>query len=194
MSATLAPFGMRPIFHPSGLDRARAYIAGIATGYASAMYRGSPVKLTTSGTVNLAAASGADMIGAFDGCEYLDANGKPTYSTYWPASQAATNTVAYVWDDPNTVFEMQAEGALAQTAIGDQTNFSVAAGYGVGDGSTLTGLSTCAMTSTLAGAGSQGMLSVRGLSLYPDNAWGDAYTVAQVVMARHQYVAVKVAI
>ena len=29
MSATLAPFGLRPAFHPSGLDRAQALANGI---------------------------------------------------------------------------------------------------------------------------------------------------------------------
>ena len=31
MSATSAPFGLRPAFHPSGLDRAQALAGGIAS-------------------------------------------------------------------------------------------------------------------------------------------------------------------
>jgi hypothetical protein len=35
MSSTSAAFGLRPAFHPSGLDRAQALTNGIASGYAS---------------------------------------------------------------------------------------------------------------------------------------------------------------
>ena len=43
MSATSAPFGMRPAFHPSGLDRARAYFNGIVSGYGYDILKGQPV-------------------------------------------------------------------------------------------------------------------------------------------------------
>ena len=35
MSATNAPFGLRPAFHPSGLDRAQALANGIVSAYAN---------------------------------------------------------------------------------------------------------------------------------------------------------------
>ena len=35
MSALLQPFGLRPAFHPSGLDRAQALAGGITSGYSS---------------------------------------------------------------------------------------------------------------------------------------------------------------
>ena len=35
MSSTNAPFGLRPAFHPSGLDRAQALANGIVSGYSS---------------------------------------------------------------------------------------------------------------------------------------------------------------
>jgi hypothetical protein len=35
MSAISAPFGLRPAFHPSGLDRAQALANGIPSGYAT---------------------------------------------------------------------------------------------------------------------------------------------------------------
>ena len=33
MSSSNAPFGLRPAFHPSGLDRAQALANGIASAY-----------------------------------------------------------------------------------------------------------------------------------------------------------------
>lgn len=192
MSATLAPFGARPVFDPTGQTRATAYT--IASGYGTTIYRGTPVALNTNGTITIATVGANDFIGIFAGCEYIDANGKPNESAYWPASTTATNIVAYVYDQPYTVYEIQADGSVAQTAIGDQANFSGTANYTVADGSTATGNSSMALSATLAGAGVQGQFRIVGFNKNPDNAPGDTYTIVQVQIARHQYVAVKVAV
>ena len=69
MSATNAPFGLRPAFHPSGLDRATALVDGITSGYGSAILKGQPVKYVTGGVIQPAAAGDAcgcawDQLGA----------------------------------------------------------------------------------------------------------------------------------
>lgn len=189
MSATLAGFGLRPVYHPSGIDRASVYT--IAAAYNTAIYKGSPVTLNTNGTITIGAAA-ADFLGAFAGVEYVDATGKPTYSNYWPASQtvlSGTTPTAYVYDDPNIVYEIQCDGSVAQTAVGDQADFT-----SVGTGSTSTGLSTATMSASLAGAAAQGQLRIVGFGLAPDNAVGDAYTVVRVTNARSQFVYNKVAV
>jgi len=48
MSATSAPFGLRPAFHPSGLDRAVALTDGISSTYGFDILKGQPVKLDTA--------------------------------------------------------------------------------------------------------------------------------------------------
>jgi hypothetical protein len=58
----------------------------------------------------------------------------------------------------------------------------------------VTGLSNCSINHTLAGAGAQKQLRIMDLAPYPDNAWGDTYTIVRVQIARHQYVSNKVAI
>lgn len=189
MTATAAPFGFRPVFHSTGFDRAtRRTIAG---GYASAIYKGSPVILNTNGTLNVGTAA-ADILGIFAGVEYIDASGKPTYSPNWPAAQAIfpnSVPVAYVWEDLDTVFEVQANGSLAQAAIGDQADV-----VNPGNGSALTGQSTAALSSALAGAGVQAQFRIVDIAPYVDNAIGDAFTIARVKIARDQFVANKVAI
>lgn len=185
---TNAPFGMHPVYHPSGLDRATPYTIG--TGYATAIYKGSPVVLNTDGTLNIAAVT-ADFIGVFDGVEYTDATGKPTYSNFWPASQAATAITAWVWDDPLVVYEIQADGAIAATAVGAQSDFTTAA---IGTGNSTTGLSLATISSSVEAGAAQGQLRILRLAPYPNNAWGDAYTMVQVQIAQHQYVANKVSI
>jgi len=62
MSATSAAFGMRPAYHPSGLDRAQALANGIVSGYATTIYKGSPVKIDVATGAIVIAALGTDAI------------------------------------------------------------------------------------------------------------------------------------
>ena len=192
MSASLAPFGLRPITHWSGLVRPRGLYQGIATGYNTDLYMGTPVLMTTNGVLNVAA-NGSDMIGVFAGVEWVDSNGRRQYTKRWTANTAPTGTdwIAYFYDDPYATYEIQCNGSLAQTSIGDQLNFD--ATQTAGSGNNTTQISSCAASSTLAGAASQGMLRIIDLSTYVDNAWGDAFTIVKVQIARHQYTSNKVA-
>lgn len=194
MSTANAPFGFRPIYHPSGIVRPKAYPLGIASGFATNIFKGTGVLLTTAGVLNPTTANNVDFLGVFAGVEYTPSGGRPVVSPFWPAStvlEAGAPMTAYVWDDPTIVYEVQADGAIAQTAIGDQVN--TAAGEFT-TGSTQTGLSSSRVAATPVGVGVQGMWRVLGLSGYVDNTWGDAFTMVQVNIARPQYVAVKVAI
>lgn len=185
MSSTNAPFGMRPSFHPSGLDRAVALANGIASAYNTGILKGQPVALNTSGNI-IAATAGSAYQGAFAGHEYTDLTGRRLVSNQWIANTAyqTGSEVTYYYSDPNIVYDIQADGSLAQTAIGDQANFS-----NISAGSTTTGLSQCTISSSLAGSGAVGDMRIIGLTPAVDNAFGDAYTVVQVQVSRSQYVA-----
>lgn len=192
MSTTLASFGFRPAYHPTGLERAKKYT--ILASYATAIYTGTQVLINTDGTIRIGGATG-DLLGVFAGVEYQDSTGKPVESAYWPgATTGATNIVAWVYDDPTIVYEVQADGSIAQTAVGDQANVSATAGIAVTSGSTATGLSSTALSATLAGAGVQAQWRIVGFGQGVDNAIGDTYTVVQVQLAQSQYVSNKVAI
>lgn len=123
MSSTNAPFGLRPAFHPSGLDRAQALADGIASAYNTDILKGQPVKLNSSGNIVVASAGDAFQ-GAFAGVEWTDTTGRRRVSNYWPANTAYTtgSCVAYFYNDPNIVYEVQAAGSLAQTSIGDMAD------------------------------------------------------------------------
>lgn len=185
MSATNTPFGLRPSFHPSGLDRAVALANGIASGYNTGILKGQPVALNTSGNI-IAATAGSAFQGAFAGHEYTDLTGRRQISNQWIANTAyqTGSEVTYYYSDPAIVYDIQADGSLAQTSIGDQANFT-----NIAAGSTTTGLSQCTISSSLVGAGNVGDLRIIGLFNGVDNAWGDAYTVVQVQVARSQFVA-----
>lgn len=187
MSAASAPFGFRPAYNPIGLERAKKYT--IAGAYGTAIYEGMPVILNTNGTVTAGTAA-ADLLGIFAGCEYIDATGKPNVSTFWPAAQAILSgsvPVAWVYDDPNNVYEVQADGSVAQTAVGDQADVTNVGANG-------NGRSQATLASALAGAGVQAQFRIIGFSQALDNVPGDAFTVVQVQLARSQYIANKVAI
>ena len=183
MSATSAPFGLRPAFHPSGLDRAVALTDGIASAYAANILKGQPVKLNTSGVIVVAAA-GDSFQGAFAGVEWTDTTGRRRVSNYWPTGTAyqTGSCIAYYYADPLIVYEIQCDGSLAQTSIGDQADLS-----NTTDGSTTTGLSQCTLSSTLAGAGNAAQMKIVGLAPYPGNAWGDAYTIVRVTINKSQF-------
>ena len=192
MSSTNAPFGLRPAFHPSGLDRAWALANGIqavstsgnvSAGYASNILKGQPVKMDTGGYIVVAGAGDA-FLGAFAGVEWTDATGRRRVSNYWPANESfqVGSVVAYYYQDPNIVYEIQAAGSLAQTAVGDMADLSNTTA-----GSTTTGLSQCTLSTTLAGAGNSAQMLILDIAPYPDNAWGDAYTIVRCKINESQY-------
>lgn len=183
MSATSAPFGLRPAFHPSGLDRAQALAGGIVSGYASNILKGQPVKYDTNGTI-VPAAAGDAFVGAFAGVEFTDTTGRRRVSNYWPASTAyqTGSCVAYFYNDPNIVYEIQADGSLPQTSIGDEADLSNETA-----GSTTTGLSQATLSTSLIGANGEAQMRIVDLAPYPDNAWGDTYVIVRATIAQFQF-------
>ena len=188
MSATLAPFGLRPAFHPSGLDRAQALANGITSAYSSDILKGQPVRyIAASGVIEPVTATSQAVSGAFAGVEWTDTTGRRRVSNYWPANTAyqTGSCVAYFYNDPNIVYEIQSTGSIAQTAVGLDMNFSNFAA-----GSNVTGLSAATLTATVLGTGVQGQVQVLDIAPYPDNNWGDDYTIVRVQIARRQIAAV----
>jgi hypothetical protein len=189
MSATSAPFGFRPVYHPTGLDRAVALAGGIASGYNTGILKNQPVALDTNGNIIIATA-GSAFIGVFAGVEYTDASGRRQINNQWPANTAyqTGSCIAYYYQEQTIVYEVQSNATLAQTSIGDQCNMASATA-----GSTTTGLSA-AMLGTVVGSGSQGDFRIIDLAPYAGNAWGDPYVIVRVQISRHQYTANIVAI
>lgn len=184
MSATLAPFGLRPAFHPSGLDRAQALADGIVSGYAFNIFKGQPVQYDTNGNIILATV-GAAWSGAFAGVQWTDVSGRGRVSNFWPQNTGyvAGSCVAYFYNDQNIVYEIQAGGPMTQDMIGDEFAFGT-----INAGSTFTGLSACTLDATTAvGPGGQGQMRVVDLAPYPGNEWGDNFTIVRVVNSQSQF-------
>lgn len=179
MVATSAPFGFKVCLNRfGGTPRPRALRGGIASGYSTAIYRGDPIKFVTSGTFQLAAAGDA-VSGIFDGWLPEDA-GVWMGGKYWPASTTYTKAPLvfyYPIDDASLQFQVQADGAVAQTAIGDSAD------YTAGTGNTNNGLSGAQLSATLVGAAASAQFKIVGLWDAPAgiNAWGDAKTIVRVI-------------
>jgi hypothetical protein len=116
-----APFGLRPVGElGSNIQNAGTTQYRIASGYGTAIYKGDLVILVTAtGTLNVAAGTSTDIVGVFNGCFYNDpTTQKPTWKNYYPGSISPSvgNIDAFVYDDPNKLFEIQAEGSLTYAA------------------------------------------------------------------------------
>lgn len=177
MSAVAAPFGIRCVYHPSGEPRIETIVGGIVSGYGTSIFTNTPVKLDTNGTL-IPCTTGADVVlGTFAGCFFIS-GGIPRISPYWPAGQTYdANT--YMWAqynaiDPLAIYEGQADGSIPQTELGESINLA-----NTSQGSVFTGLSSQALTATTTGA-SAGTFIIQNIAPYPDNAWGDAFTIVRV--------------
>ena len=192
MSSTSAPFGFRASFHNSGQMRPKAYT--IASTYAANIFEGDPVKLVDAGTVQLGTSDGTRsgtvagilLLGIFAGCQYTDALGKPTVSSYWPSGVTATEITAWVYDDPETLFDVRYTNpgtpgtTTMQTAVGEQMDWVVASP----GGSTATGLSSTQIGVIEA---TSGQFQLTGFAGEINDSITDAYIVAIVRINEHIY-------
>ena len=137
MSNTNAPFGFRQY---RGLGSAPTYeqsVRLIASGDSTAIYNGDPVSNVNTGYITRATAGTAQIAGIFVGCKYLSTSQKRTvWSNYWPGSDAAADVEAYIIDDPNAQFVVQAGG----TAIG-LADMGLNVQFNLGTGNANTGIS-----------------------------------------------------
>jgi hypothetical protein len=220
MSTTLRPFGMKPVYHPSGLDRSvpfagtNSFVTGVSYSAPYSLSSGQsffqyqPVGITASGQLTIAATAAATspVYGVFDGVEYTTAEGRRTLGKNASKAtlDAASSIVFWIFQDPSLVYEIQAAGSVTSAAIGSQYNFSAgtnqttADGYVIGVGGA--GFSTTALAASPVASGAQGQVRVVGLGrevAYPSgelNNWGDTYTIVQVEIANNTFRAPKVSV
>jgi hypothetical protein len=220
MSTTFRPFGMKPVYHPSGLDRSvpfagtNSFVTGVSysapysLSSGQSFYQYQPVGITASGQLTIAATAAATspVYGVFDGVEYTTAEGRRTLGKNASKAtlDAASAIVFWIFQDPALVYEAQVQGSATSAAIGSAYNFSAASGYTTADGYVIgtggAGFSTTALAASPVASGAQGQVRVVGLGrevAYPAgelNNWGDAYTIVQVQIANNTFLAPKVSV
>ena len=174
MAASATPMGAEPVggLSACGSFSGKVRHMKIANAYGTAIFYGDFVKLVSSGTVEKDTGTAtATPVGIFMGCFYTDpSTTQPTFNQTYPASTAADDIVAYVLDDPDCVFKMQADGSLAQTALGNNIGIVQTAGSTtIGRSKNAADASTAATTNTLP-------LRIIEFVDGPDSAVGDAFT------------------
>lgn len=191
MANTAGPYGLRPI----GILSNRPYVHGVrlmkmTNSYGTSIFNGDVVKLVNTGTVEKdTGTTTATPVGVFLGCTYTDPNlGYRVFRNFWTASTSATDNFAYVCDDPDALFQIQADGTLAQTNVGN--NIALVQG----SGSTVTGMS--AVAAQASSAATTNTLPLRIVDVVNSNAmppnldgWQDSFPDLIVTWnwGMHQY-------
>ena len=124
-----AAFGMRPI-GKVGQNRDAQGLSeySIAASTSSAIYQNDPVKAASTGAIDVAAA-GDTLIGSLNGVFYTDSTtSKPTWANHLEASNAATDIVGFVSDDPYERFEIQVNSTFATAAVFSCADIAYTAG------------------------------------------------------------------
>ena len=183
MATTAAPQGLKPVKRADGMPYAGAtteYLIDPA-GEATNIYNGQVVIIGTDGYIAISTASGADAgannlggngigaIGVFVGCEYENDQGQTVHSNYYPSGKL--NAKAYVVDDPDVIFQVQADAAMAQADLG--MNAQLAAVQSTSTGSTVTGNSNSALDADVKAAGAAAAFRVVGFVSPPTDAFPD---------------------
>ena len=135
-----APFGFRQVgglgSRPTSEGTSK-YV--IASGFADSIYSGDIVEFgagTSENGTSIAAGyvgtaaetSSIRNVGIFNGCFYEDpTTSKPTWKNYWPASTAA-EAQAFVYDNPDDLFEAQSEGTIVRATVGSGVEMAYVAG------------------------------------------------------------------
>ena len=162
MANVNSPNGFTPAYHMSG-GTIRPSEFAIASGTNASIFSGDVVNLS-SGLVIQGTATGAPL-GVFAGVEYQATDGSVVFSKVWTADVAtlgAANAKAYVYSDPDIVYEAQSTGTPTQASIGTTNTISTTAG------DSNTGRSKEGVTTTT----SSGIATVVGFVDRPDNCIG----------------------
>ena len=183
MAATATPYGLRAVNELGGLPYAgstRSFLIDPA-GYNTNIFNGSIVAVNTSGYLEIVTTVGssagnifpAGTVGVFVGCSFVNAQGQQMFSQYYPANTTGVVS-ALVIDDDRTVFQVQAAGTLAQTALG--MNAILQTAQSTSTGSTQNGNSNTAISISVASTATYGLKIVDFVNKQGFSTVGDAYT------------------
>ena len=160
-------FGLRPYRKLDGTPLVGAQNRyTIASNYGTAIFQGDLVQPTAAGNIERHTANTSDaVVGVFNGGFYTDpTTQKPTYKNYYPGSVVASDITAFVVDDPDAVFLMDADEAFTRADL--YANYSVTNTTGV----TQTGISKVQLDVSATGTASTFVVQAIDISQDPDNS------------------------
>lgn len=184
-----AAFGMKPVRMIGGAP----YTGGqsryrIAANYGTSIFQGDMVAQVTGGTVEIHADGGTvPVVGVFNGCMYTDpTSGEQVFSNYYPASTNASDLIAFIIDDENVVYEIQADDTFPVTDLFG--NFDIV--Y-TSAGSTSTGISGAELDVTTGATTTNLPIKAIDISEDPNNSDTGAANTNVLVVIQNSIFGVK---
>ena len=156
------PNGFTPAYHMTG-GTIRPSEFAIASATNASIFSGDVVNLS-SGYVIQGTATGTPL-GVFYGVEYQKTTGEVVFAKMWTADVATLGSAdakAYVYADPDIVYEAQGSATPTQATVGTTNTITTTAG------SSTTGRSAEGVTATT----SSGIATVVGFVQRPNNSIG----------------------
>ena len=167
MSNQLEKFGLRPYRKLDGTPLVGAQNRyTVANNYGTAIFQGDMVIPVTGGNIErYPGNTSTAVVGVFNGCFYTDpTTQKPTFSNYYPGSVAAADITAFVVDDPDAVFLVDADATFARADLFQ--NYSVTAV----SGNTKTGNSEQQLDVSVSGTTATYVVQAIDICQDPDNS------------------------
>ncbi len=184
-----AAFGMKPVRMIGGAP----YTGGqsryrIAANYGTSIFQGDMVAQVTGGTVEVHADGGTvPVVGVFNGCMYTDpTSGEQVFSNYYPASTNASDLIAFIIDDPDVVYEVQADDTFPVADLFG--NFDIV--Y-TSAGSTSTGISGAELDVTTGATNTNLPIKAIDISEDPNNSDTGAANTNVLVVIQNSIFGVK---
>ena len=167
MANVVEKFGLRPYRKLDGKPLVGAQNRyTIASSYATAIFQGDLVIPVTGGNVERYPGNTSDaVVGVFNGCFYTDpTTQKPTYKNYYPGSVAASDITAFVVDDPDAVFLVDADATFARADLFQNYSLTTVSG------NTKTGISLQQLDVSVSGTDTTYVVQAIDISQDPDNS------------------------
>ncbi len=167
MANVVEKFGLRPYRKLDGTPLVGAQNRyTIASSYATAIFQGDLVIPVTGGNVErYPGNTSTAVVGVFNGCFYTDpTTQKPTYKNYYPGGVAASDITAFVVDDPDAVFLMDADATFARADLFQNYALTTVSG------NTKTGISLQQLDVSVSGTDTTYVVQAIDISQDPDNS------------------------
>ena len=182
-------FGCKPVRMMGGAP----YSGGqsryrIASGATTPIFQGDLVTQLTAGVIGRHTATGTvPIVGVFNGVQYTDpTTGEQVFKNTYPGSISASDIIASVIDDPNVVFEVQADDTFPVADLFG--NFDIVDQSPVGD--TSSGISRMELDVTTGATTATLPLKALDISQDPENSdVSSANTNVVVIINNHLYAA-----
>lgn len=185
MAAVAAPYGMIPVENIGASYNTQGFeTLTILDGYTTSIFYGDVVKLAADGTIQKdVGTTSLTPWGVFLGCRYINPSlGYILDSQCWPASTTTGYTVyAKILTFPWGVLQIQADGSVPLSALGDNASIVQTAGNTTYPQKSRNALSAASV------AGTSGLpLRIVGFVESPNSAAGDAFTDCLVIFNGNQ--------